>query len=387
MIKQRSKSILQICLLSTAFIAGTGCSTIPAKSPHKAQTCIPNKIQSGPVTNLLGQSIRMETIDAFLADRMTERDIPGLSFAIINDGAIVFHRNMGSENATTGSPVTPCTLFQGASITKPLFGNFVMTFVEDGTLDLDRPLYEYLPNRDIAHDERYKEITARMVLTHQTGFPNWRTDYPDKRLFIQFDPGTDFHYSGEGYEYLADVLMQIAEVDDDGLEALFQVRVAQPLGLNQTFIIASQAALERTAYPHSQGKLATVKVDNSFADFGAAYGVHSEAIDFSKWLIALMNGDGLPEALLSEYFKPQSVPIPAAHEGRALGLSDYGLGFAIYDTPLGQLHTHSGNNPGYSSMVAIQRDQKWGFALFTNANQQSELGLELFQFLNRPVEK
>ena len=60
-----------------------------------------------------------------------------------------------------------------------------MTFVEDGILDLDKPLYEYLPNPDIKNDERYKKITSRIVLSHRSGFPNWRDSYPEKKLFIQ----------------------------------------------------------------------------------------------------------------------------------------------------------------------------------------------------------
>ena len=374
-------------LTGAIFTALSGCTTVNATSQESVEACGPIvSEQATSIKNLIGTSVSTEAIDTFLAQRMDALKVPGLSLAIINDGEIVFHRSIGVTNANTNDPVTSCTVFQGASITKPLFGHFVMTFVEEGSLDLDRPLYEYLPYPDISDDDHYKLITARMALTHQTGFPNWRTDYDDKKLFIQFEPGTNFSYSGEGYEYLADVLMKIAGVDDRGLEALFQERVAIPIGLENTQIIASEEALSRTARPHVEGQLVKVTSSNSYQDFGAAYGVHSEAGDFAKWMIALMNGEGLSEQALADYFRPQNAPIPADDENRAAGLSDYGLGFVIYELPFGRVYGHNGNNPGYSSLIAMQKDQKWGIALLTNANQQSDLGLELIQFLNTPPE-
>jgi len=365
----------------------SSCATTNTITQENAEGCGPViSEQATSIKNLIGTSVSSQAIDAFLAELMAMRNIPGLSLAIINNGEIAFHRSIGVINTNTDSPVTGCTVFQGASITKPLFGHFVMTFVEDGLLDLDRPLYEYLPNPDISYDDRYKLITARMALTHQTGFPNWRTDYDDKKLFIQFEPGTGFSYSGEGYEYLADVLMEIAGVDDRGLEALFQERIAKPIGLENTQIIASEETLSRTARPHVEGQLVKVTSSNSFEDFGAAYGVHTEASDFAKWMISLMNGDGLSEKALADYFRPQNVPIPEDDEDRAAGLFDYGLGFVIYEVPFGRIYAHNGNNPGYSSLIAMQKEQKWGIALLTNANQQSDLGVELIQFLNTPTE-
>ena len=335
------------------------------------------------IKNLIGGTVSSETIDGFLANRMEALNVPGTSVAIINDRQVVYHRTLGVTNTNTGAPITNCSIFQGASITKPLFGYFVMTFVEDGALDLDRPLYEYLPYPDIAHDDRYKTITARMALTHQSGFPNWRSDSEDKRLTIQFDPGTGFSYSGEGYQYLSLVLQEIAGVDHAGLEALFQERVAKPFGMIHTQVIPSDALLQRRVYPHVDGKPAIVREENSYQDFGAAYGVHSEAADFSKWLIGLMNEEGLSDASFKTYFARQNVPVP--QDDNPLILSqDYALGFVVYDTPLGELYAHNGNNPGFSSLIAVERNQGWGVVIFSNGNQTSDLGLELTLFMNTP---
>lgn len=111
---------------------------------------------------------------------MESLNMPALSIAIINDGKVVYHRVKGYANKEKKILADSNSIFEGASISKSVFGFFVMTFVEDGILDLDKPLYEYLPNPDIENDERYKKINARMVLSHRSGFPNWRYDYPDK---------------------------------------------------------------------------------------------------------------------------------------------------------------------------------------------------------------
>lgn len=185
--------------------------------------------KNSKINSLLGLSLTPDQIDQFLDKEMTTLKIPGLSIAIINDNEIVYHRVKGFSDVEKEVPVDNKSIFEGASISKSVFGFFVMTFVEDGLIELDKPLYEYLPNPDIEYDKRYEKITARMVLSHRSGFPNWRDDYPEKKLFIQFEPGTEYHYSGEAYQYLAEVLKEILGTNWLGLEEEFQKRVAIPL--------------------------------------------------------------------------------------------------------------------------------------------------------------
>ena len=361
----------------------------------------PDSIQSGsssndcsiglsdPLDMLTGPAGTIRTrgeLEAFIEERMTDLKVPGSSVAIIEDGALAFHYASGVANVETGEPVTSCTLFQGASITKPMFGQFVMTFVEDGVLDLDRPLYEYLPYAAIEDDERYKRITARMALTHQSGFPNWRTDFPDNKLFIQFDPGAGFSYSGEAYQYLALVLQEIAGVDAAGLETLFQERIARPAGQYQTQIVPDEDILARTARPHKAGRLIQSGSAHLYSDFGSAYGVHSEARDFSKWLISLLNEEGLSTGGFEAYFEPQGVPLPEDSSQRQSGLVDYALGFAIFEAPFGDVYAHGGNNPGYTSFIVLDRAHRWGVVIFTNNNQANTFWLDLILFLGLPPE-
>lgn len=380
--------------MSTIGLLTAGCSapSAVAKTPVLSNSvswnsaeCAPEPITQTPfVANLKGENLSVKKVDTYIDRKMEKLKIAGTSIAIINDGKVVYHRTKGVKNSKTGETVNGCTIFQGASITKPLFAYFTMTFVEDKSLDLDKPLYEYLPYPDIAHDERYKKITARMALNHQTGFPNWRTDYEDKKLFIKFDPGTDVEYSGEGYQYLSLVLQEIAGVDHAGLEALFQERVATPLGMRHTKIIPDERLLSRIARPHNE-KRQLVKVTTSVDpnDFGAAYGVHSEALDFSKWLIALMNQDGLSGESFDKFFTLQNSPKKPSFIERRLGQVGRSLGFVVYDIDDGRIYGHDGNNPGYSSLIALDKDKKWGVVVFSNANQRSRLGRDIVQFLNK----
>ncbi len=197
--------------------------------------------------NLVGREVALDSIDAFVETQMQVLKVPGISLAIINKGEVVYHTVKGYADIENKIEVTNKTIFEGASLSKPLFAYFVMGFVEEGGLDLDKPLYEYLPYDDIANDNRYKKITARMVLSHTTGFPNWRSDYEGNKLFLKFEPGTAFNYSGEGYQYLAKVLAHILDTDDSGLETIYQERIALPLDLKYTKYIQDQQNLENKA--------------------------------------------------------------------------------------------------------------------------------------------
>ena len=266
--------------------------------------------REGSINSYFGQGIRFETIDKHLKNEMERLKIPGMSIALIEGGKVVHHRNFGYANREENLLVTDQTIFEAASLSKPLFAYFVMKYVESGKLDLDKPLYQYLPYPDIAQDERYQQITARMVLSHRSGFPNWRSDLPDDQLVIQFDPGTDFFYSGEGYQYLAMVLKALDQTTWEGLEDNFQSFVAQPLGLEHTVFIQDEYTRIHKAEPYDEnGEWISPErdYDSLFRyEFRAPASVHSEPIDFSKWLIAMGNRENLPASLYDEMWKVHS---------------------------------------------------------------------------------
>ena len=332
------------------------------------------------VESYIGFDIPKSTVDQYLEEQMKARNIPGMSIALFEDGKIVHHKTFGYANWQDSVKVNDQTIFEAASLSKPMFAYFVMKYVDEGKLDLDKPLYEYLPYPDIAHDERYKQITARMVLSHRSGFPNWRNDLPDKRLVIQFDPGTDFFYSGEGYMYLSKVLKHIDQTDWEGLERSFQAKVAQPLGLEHTVFIQDDYSIRHKAEPYDEnGQWVSPErdYDSLFRyQFRAPASVHTEAIDFSKWLIALSNREGLSAASYQEMWKVHSF----VDEYNGIPI-DYTLGFYKPDLPLTNIYSHGGNNYGFTAYFTFDPDKKWGFALFTNSEYGEELGGEFSFFM------
>ncbi len=100
--------------------------------------------------------------------------VPGLVAAVVRDGGIDWLRGFGTTAVGSEQKVDQETVFAAASLTKPVFAYAVMKLADAGRIELDRPLAEYLAYQDIADDERARKITARMVLSHSTGFPNWR---------------------------------------------------------------------------------------------------------------------------------------------------------------------------------------------------------------------
>ena len=213
--------------------------TVTAKPGNNA-TAAKLMISGDPVPDLIPEkgvlhnynSTTAKAVDDFIETYRNYYSIPGVSLALIKDGKVVYHKTYGVRNTMTGEKVDGNTLFEAASVTKPVFSFAVQRLAERRIIDLDKPLYLYLPYEDIAYDERYKLITARHVLTHRTGFPNWRWMNADSKLNLRFTPGTEYNYSGEGFEYLK---MVVEKITGKKVEQVLREEVIEPVGLYHTF--------------------------------------------------------------------------------------------------------------------------------------------------------
>ncbi|MEM9838898.1 MAG: serine hydrolase domain-containing protein [Pseudomonadota bacterium] len=368
--------------LVSACSSGPGGGSLRGDAPPP---CAPDRItKAETLTGIAGTLTPASVLDEAVTALVDSGQLAGLSIAVINAREVVYSRSAGTASFETDTPVTGCTVFEGASITKPLFGHFVMTFVEEGRLDLDKPLYQYLPHPDLEPSAESQAMTARMVLSHQTGLPNWRSDDEERGLGFSFFPGTDFEYSGEGYQYLALVLQEIAGTDGPGLERLFQERIARPSGMARTQIIPSAELQARKAQPYRSG---FVPAERWVYDdrFGAAYGVNSDAADFAAWAAAVLRREGLSEEGWSTFLTPQDVAVPQAPGTSQFGEAKIALGFFVYDIPgLGRVYMHDGNNLGFASIVVIHPETGWGFVGMTNTNRSGQPLIDLALFLNRP---
>ena len=138
-------------VLVLAFLV-TGCT--PSAEPPPAAVAVE---PSGPDYEALMQAAR----------------IPGLAVAVIEDGDVASVELFGLADAESGEVLSGEMLFEAASLSKPVFATAVLRLAERGEFDLDQPLHELLPNDRISHDPRSEALTARLVLSHRTGLPNW----------------------------------------------------------------------------------------------------------------------------------------------------------------------------------------------------------------------
>jgi CubicO group peptidase (beta-lactamase class C family) len=143
--------------------------------------------------------------EAKIPQWLPETKMPAVSIAIVRDGQLAWRRAFGVKDTGTNEVVDTESVFAACSDTKPVFAYGVLKLCEKGLLNLDTPLTKYTSRR-VTADPRVELITARHVLSHTTGFPNWRQE---KDLPIQFTPGSKYQYSGEGFSYLQAVVEEI----------------------------------------------------------------------------------------------------------------------------------------------------------------------------------
>jgi CubicO group peptidase (beta-lactamase class C family) len=308
--------------------------------------------------------IDTEALDRVLQAYLDYFKIPGMSVAVIKDSKVVYHRGLGVRNTLTQEPVTDDTVFEAASMTKPVCAYTVLRLVDRGVLKLDTPLYTYLPYEDIAYDDRYKLITARMVLTHRSGFPNWRSG----KLDIKFTPGTDFSYSGEGFVYLGKV---IEKLTGKKLIQLCQEEVFEPLGIEHASLVWTEEIAKLTATGHG-GTSPMAKGRPSQPNMAAS--LHVDANNYAKFLIAYVQGKGLEEATAKDMLRSQGA-IPDDPK------SSFGLGVAIEQTQEGTHFGHGGRNTGFTSLSVMYKDLGIGYVFLVNNDDASKVANILNAYL------
>jgi CubicO group peptidase (beta-lactamase class C family) len=320
--------------------------------------------------------------------------VPGMSMAIVQGGDVVtraFGVRRAGGDAVTADAVTADTVFEAASLTKPVFAYVVQQLVDEKLLDLDRPLADYvpLPNPD---DPRGKTITARHVLSHSSGWRNWRNG-PNDRLVADFEPGSRFSYSGEGFFFLQRVAERLT---GRGVGRLVRERAFQPLGMTRSSF-AWRADLEPAlASPHSSrgqpfdsynaktGKVfATVAQESgrSLEDFTvedaekALPRADANAPKLPNWLVpnaaaSLMTTARDYAAFLRHLLGPARPTLDRMTRTRVTlnEALDWGLGLGVEKVGDRRLFWHWGDNPGFKNFVVGDAAAGHAMVVFTNGN-------------------
>jgi len=183
---------------------------------------------------------------AELPDLMKLVSLPGVSIAVVEDGDVVWSHVVGVANAKTQDPLREDSSFEAASMSKPVFAYVVMRLVDEKLIDLDRPLVQYRRPDWFTSDPNIELITARDVLRHSTGLPNWR-QRPEDRIAPAFKPGTRYRYSGEGFFWLQ---LVVEKLTGQGLDSVAQSRLFGPAGLSRSTFAWNDDQDKRSVYGH-----------------------------------------------------------------------------------------------------------------------------------------
>jgi len=297
---------------------------------------------------------------------MKKDGVPGLSMAVIRGGKTTWVHGFGTKEAKTDQPVTGETVFEAASLSKPVFAYGVLKLVEQRKLGLDVPLTTYLPKPFVEGDERLAKITARIVLSHRTGFPNWPAD--DGSVSIYFTPGERFSYSGEGYIYLQRVVEQITgkPLNEYMTEAVFT-----PMGMTSSSYVWQPDFDALTATGHDSDGKPTESWKPKEA--GAASTLNTTAKDYALFVEAVLNGKGLKPATLHEMETPQIALDPECRicikrEPKQLSKNLFwGLGWGIERKDGTDVLWHWGDNGSFKCFVMAEPKTKSGVVMFANS--------------------
>ncbi|HXH42236.1 MAG TPA: serine hydrolase domain-containing protein [Bradyrhizobium sp.] len=255
-----------------------------------------------------GKPISAARIDREATRLMSKARVQGLAMAVIDGGQVVFVRSWGRRNVEKQLPLQTDTIMYGASLTKFAFAYMVMQLVDEGTLDLDRSIADYLSRplpeypfyATLAGDERWRTLTPRILLSHTSGLANFVFLEPDEKMRLHFEPGSRYAYSGEGF-----ILLQFVLETGLGLKVgdEMQRRVFDRFGMTRTSMmwradfagnLADGYGIDGSSQPHDRRSRPR-----------AAGSMDTTIADFAKFLAGFSRGDGLSIKSRAEMLKAQ----------------------------------------------------------------------------------
>jgi len=310
---------------------------------------------------------------------MASAHVTGVGLAVFHDGKIAYLHAYGLRDTEKSLPLTPESIMTSASLSKAAFATVVMRLVQEHVLALDKPVYQYLPKplpeypryADLAGDDRYKKLTLRILLSHTSGFPNWRAFEDDHKLKIHFEPGTRYAYSGEGVD-LAQLVVET--VTGKSLTALMDEKLYRPLGMTRTSMVwesrfDSDYANGYDEYGRSLGP-------ERRSQPNAAGSMQTTLSDYAILLSAVMEGKFLDTVTTGKMFSPQ-IGIHSAHEFPSLDTDttdanagirlSYGIGWALYSSPRGKAFFKEGHDEGWRHLALCFMNGD-GILIMTNSS-------------------
>ncbi|WP_428228401.1 serine hydrolase domain-containing protein [Flavobacterium sp.] len=344
------------------------------------------------------KKIAATNLDTKIESLVKAAHVTGLAVAVFNNNKVAYKKTFGYKNALTKEPIGYETNIYGASLSKAVFAVMVMTLVQKGILDLDKPLQDYLPKpiydykptkkwhdnyQDLKNDTLYKRITARMCLDHTSGFPNWRWNEPDEKLRVKTIPGSRYSYSGEGLVYLQVVLEYYL---NKPLEEMMQDNVFVPLKMkNSSYRWQSRFEKDYCVGHNAKGELYEKDKDN---DVRSASTLETTLDDYILFTKGILNDQLLTKATTKEMFT-QQIKIRSIKQFGPLSLRDstandkinlgYGLGWGVLQSPYGTAAFKEGHGDGFQHYSIIFPKVGTGIIIMSNSDNAESIYKELLE--------
>ncbi len=332
-----------------------------------------------------GAARPLRQIDATLLRLMDAASVPGLALALIENGQVVHKRAYGMATLSAGVPMRTDTIMYGASLTKAAFAYLVMQLAEEKLLSLDlpltrqlrQPLPDYPGFADLRTDPRWEQFTPRMLLSHSAGMLNWRWINEDKKLTINFEPGSRYVYSGEGIQVLQ---LLVEERSGRALGDLMQERVFDRFGMRHTSMRwRADFAGRETSHYGAQGELLPHQRRKNAR---AAGSMDTTLDDMALFFAGVLRGEGLSPASMDLMLSPQLAIVspqqfPSHWPGettlnRGIGLAA-GLGWPVFTSPYGPAFFKEGSDDGTNNLMLGFRRQRSGIVMLSNSTNATKL--------------
>jgi|ERR1051326_390595 CubicO group peptidase (beta-lactamase class C family) len=314
------------------------------------------------------QSSKSDPIDAYIHSEMQAQHIPGLSLLVARKGEIVRAQGYGFSNVELQVPVKPETVFQSGSMGKQFTATAVMMLVEQGKLQLDNPITNYIKDAP----DSWKQVTIRELLSHTAGF----TDYPKNFDFhkdrdeaamlkiiegipLAYTPGTKWSYANLGYATLGILIHQVTgEFYGDFL----QKNIFRPLGMSTTRVISEAAIIPNRAagYRLVKGELKNQEWVAPRVNTTADGSLYFSVLDLAKWDAALYTEKLLKRSSLEQMWTVTKLKNGQPNPGH------YGFGWDIGTKDGHLLYSHSGAWQGFETHISRYANDQLTVVVLTN---------------------
>jgi CubicO group peptidase (beta-lactamase class C family) len=300
---------------------------------------------------------------------MKEANVPGMSVALVRDGKLAWAGVYGVMNNDTKQPVTKRSIFEANSLSKPVFAYAVMTLVDQGKFDLDKPIASYMDSGfydKACNDPRLKQVTGRLILSNSGGI-GYSSDDPDNKFTIEFNPGEKFKYSPTGFQVLSHI---IEKITDMRLEDFMDKAILTPLHMDQSSYIWLDKYDSLRVYQHNwQGIPDTGR--GKWKRGAACCSLQTNAEDYSKLVIAVMNGELLKKSTWDDVMKPQ-----INMNVRFTNLF-WGLGWGLEKTKNCECFWHWGDGGKSKDYIAANLSTKDAIVFFADSENGLSFAKEL----------